>query len=220
MEEDLHERAKNKKLRVTFSDGKVLCYKSTTMTFMETLRRIGIGALQNIYLECCHLPLISQEMYPRYKDWMKPLVRGWYVNTQSDSEQKYLQLSSIKQQLGLDIKIEIGTDFEVDKSRGFQKSHKRKNCLLVKFSDGHYVGGENPIDTYLETINEIGVSEIQRKGITCSGKYLITSSKLYSGQIQVGTNQWLVVPPQTKDKMKLLRVIGALMHIKLEVTVL
>ena len=64
--------------------------------------RLGIRFVKPIWL---HLPLISQEIYPRFKEWMKPIGEGWYVNTQSDSDQKYMQLVSIKQQLGLDWKI-------------------------------------------------------------------------------------------------------------------
>lgn len=37
-----HKRSKKKHLRVTFEDGKSICYTSTTMTFMKALRCIGI----------------------------------------------------------------------------------------------------------------------------------------------------------------------------------
>ena len=94
--EDNHStREKNKILKVTFTDGIVICYKKTSATFIETLRRIGVEKLQQVDLRLCHLPLISKEIYPKYEQWMKPLDDGWYVNTQSTSEQKYLQLNSI-----------------------------------------------------------------------------------------------------------------------------
>jgi hypothetical protein len=108
----IRKRGKKKLLKVTFEDGKSICYKSTTMTFMETLRRIGVEKLQDVYLEVAHIPLLSKSVYPQFKDYQKELVKGWYVMTQSDSEQKYRQLLVIKQNLNLDIKIEIGEDLE------------------------------------------------------------------------------------------------------------
>jgi hypothetical protein len=81
------------------------------MTFVEALQTIGADKFHEVKLESYHLPLISQEINPRFKYWMKPIGEGWYVNTQSDSDQKYMQLVSIKQQLGLDWKIEVGSDF-------------------------------------------------------------------------------------------------------------
>ena len=67
------------------------------MTFVEALQKIEADKLKEVKLESYHLPLISQEVYPRFKDWMKPLGNGWYVNVQSDSDQKYMQLVSIAQ---------------------------------------------------------------------------------------------------------------------------
>ena len=99
MDEQVRQRRLRSLLRVTFPDGKVLCYKSATMTFVEALQMISTDKLSQVKLESYHLPLISQEVYPRFKEWMKPIKDGWYVNVQSDSDQKYMQLVSINQQL-------------------------------------------------------------------------------------------------------------------------
>ena len=95
MDEQVRQRRLRRLLRVTFPDGKVLCYKSATMTFVEALQMISTDKLSEVKLESYHLPLISQEVYPRFKEWMKPIKDGWYVNVQSDSDQKYMQLVSI-----------------------------------------------------------------------------------------------------------------------------
>jgi len=110
MDEKVRQRALRRFLRITLPDGKVLCYKSATMTFVEALQKIEADKLKEVKLESYHLPLISQEVYPRFKDWMKPSVMDG-INVQSDSDQKYMQLVSIAQQLGLDWKIEVGSDF-------------------------------------------------------------------------------------------------------------
>ena len=38
-----------------------------------------------------------------------------------------------------------------------------------------------------------------------------------NSQIQVGANRWIIVPNTTRDKAKLLRVIGAMLHVNMEI---
>lgn len=114
-------------LRVTFPNEKVLCYKSATMTFVETLQMIETDRLPEVKLESYHLPLLSQEIYPRFKEWMKPIKDGWYVNVQSDSDQKYMQLVSIVNQLGLDWKVEVGSDFHRVTTKSYNERNERRN---------------------------------------------------------------------------------------------
>lgn len=222
MEENntLRLRDSKKKLRVTMPNGKVICHKSATLTLIDVLTEIGSENFDKIKTENCHLPLLSKEIYPKYKEWMKPVIDGWYINAQSDTGQKYMQLMSIKSQLGLNMEIELGTDFITSDKKVEQKSKKRDNKLLVKFQDGDYIGEVSPIDTFINTIWKIGIEEIYRKEIEISGKRLITSTKTYNGQVQVNTNRWLTVPNSTKDKYKSLRIIAAYMHLNLEVSII
>ena len=204
-------------LRVTFPDGKELCYKSATMTFVDALKMIAPERFHDVKLENCHLPLISQELYPRFKKWMKPICEGWYVNTQSDSDQKYMQLVSIKQQLGLDWKIEVGSDFTPSDDKVPQRKKREAQRLMVKFPDGTCICEANPVNTFVHAIEKIGVETLIRKGAQYSGKPLITHIKQYNGQIEIGDKRWVMIPPQTKDKLKTLKIIGAQVHLNLEI---
>ena len=218
MDEKVRQRALRRLLRITLPDGKVLCYKSATMTFVEALQKIEADKLKEVKLESYHLPLISQEVYPRFKDWMKPLGNGWYVNVQSDSDQKYMQLVSIVQQLGLDWKIEVGSDFTPSDDKVPQRKKRETQRLMAKFPDGTTICDANPVDTFRRTIEKIGVETLMRKGAQYSGKPLITPTKQYNGQIEIGEKRWLMIPPQTKDKLKTLIIISATLHLSLEVT--
>lgn len=219
-DDSLRLRSQKKLLRVTMPGGQVLCYKSNRTTFIEALRMIGIDELKKVNLEIGHLPIISQEVYPKYKEYMKPLIHGWYVNVMSGPEEKYLQLVSIRNQLGIDMKVEIGYDFETDQSKAFQKSKSKDSCLLVKFPDGEYVGEENPIQTYIGAINKLGTDNLKRRRIELAGKKLITARKEYNGQIQLDDDTWLTVPSLTKDKLKWLRIIGSYMSQNLDVSII
>ena len=219
-DEQIRTRAKKKLIRVTFPDGEVICYNSAISTMIAALNKIGSDKFPAINLELCHLPLLSKEIYPQYKEWMKPVSDGWYLNAQSNSDNKYLQLRSISDQLALGLTIELGTDFETQIIPNREKKSRTKDKLLVKFPDGEYVANDNALDTYLETIWKLGIDDIMRKNLTWRDKVLITTSQVANGQIQVEERRWVMVPNITKDKAKLLRVVAAMLHIKLEITII
>lgn len=218
MEEVKRDRARRKLLRVTFPNGKVLCYKSTTDTMIATMQELGDGVIANIKLQSCHLPLLSKEIYPKYKEWMKPVCNGWYLNTQSNSDTKFLQLNAINEQLSLGLKIELGEDFVAQDNSNKEKRTRTKGEILVKLPDGQCFANNSITNTFLEVIREIGIDKIKQKELTWCGKPLITTSKMFNGQVQIDNERWIIVPNTTKDKVKLLRVIGAMLRINMEIT--
>lgn len=218
MEEVKRDRARRKLLRVTFPNGKVLCYKSTTDTMIATMQELGDDVIANIKLQSCHLPLLSKEIYPKYKEWMKPVCNGWYLNTQSNSDTKFLQLNAINEQLSLGLKIELREDFVAQDNPNKEKRTRTKDEILVKLPDGQCFANNSITNTFLEVIREIGIDKIKQKELTWCGKPLITTSKMFNGQVQIDNERWIIVPNTTKDKVKLLRVIGAMLRINMEIT--
>ena len=218
MEEVKRDRARRKLLRVTFPNGKVLCYKSTTDTMIATMQELGDDVIANIKLQSCHLPLLSKEIYPKYKEWMKPVCNGWYLNTQSNSDTKFLQLNAINEQLSLGLKIELREDFVAQDNPNKEKRTRTKGEILVKLPDGQCFANNSITNTFLEVIREIGIDKIKQKELTWCGKPLITASKMFNGQVQIDNERWIIVPNTTKDKVKLLRVIGAMLRINMEIT--
>lgn len=218
MEEVKRDRARRKLLRVTFPNGKVLCYKSTTKTMIATMQELGDDVIANIKLQSCHLPLLSKEIYPKYKEWMKPVCNGWYLNTQSNSDTKFLQLNAINEQLSLGLKIELREDFVAQDNPNKEKRTRTKGEILVKLPDGQCFANNSITNTFLEVIREIGIDKIKQKELTWCGKPLITTSKMFNGQVQIDNERWFIVPNTTKDKVKLLRVIGAMLRINIEIT--
>ena len=200
-------------------DGMVICHKSATQTFIDVLKEIGPSNYDRISVENCHLPLLSKEIYPQYKDWMKPVIDGWFVNAQSDTNQKYMQLMAIKGQLGIDMNVEIGTDFETSNLK-LERTRKPTDSLLVIFPDGTIVASRSPIDAFINSINKITPEAIKRKEISYKGKQIITFSKVYNGQIQVGEKYWFTVPGQTKDKYKMLQIISMILKLNLKIAII
>lgn len=219
-EEVKRSRAKKKLLRVTFPNGKVICYNNATSTMIAVLNEIGEDRFSSIKLELCHLPLLSKEIYPKYQKDMKPICKGWYVNAQSNSDTKFLQLMSINEQLHLGLKIELGTDFDTTEKLEREKKARGRGKLLVKMPDGEYIANDSALETFLEVIWNLGIEYIRKKELSWCGNPLITSKKMVYNQVQIDSDRWIIVPNTTKEKVKLLRVIGAMLHIKMDINVI
>lgn len=215
MEEPLRGRAKPKKLRVRFPDGVEFCYSSAKETFLETLRKIGGRRLSAVKFEVCHLPMFSKTVYELYKDFMEPVGDGWYVNTQGDTYNKYVQLKTINEQLNLGLEIDMSENF---KGQRVSRGSKGMAVLEVTLPDHTVIGEENTTDTFMQCIWHLGVDNVRNLNLQHGGKDLITTAKLYRGQVQVDVDRWLVVPAALKDKVKILRVISAMLHIKMDIT--
>lgn len=219
-EEVKRSRAKKKLLRVTFPNGKVICYNNATSTMIAVLNEIGEDLFSSIKLEMCHLPLLSKEIYPKYQKDMKPICEGWYLNAQSNSDTKFLQLMSINDQLHLGLKIELGAGFDTVEDPGKEKRTRSRDKLLVKMPDGEYIANNSALETFLEVVWKLGIEDIRKKKLSWCGNPLITSKKMVYNQIQIDSERWIIVPNSTKEKVKLLRVIGAMLHIKMDINII
>ena len=214
-EEVKRSRAKKKLLRVTFPNGKVICYNNATSTMIAVLNEIGEDRFSSIKLDLCHLPLLSKEIYPKYQKDMKPICEGWYLNAQSNSDTKFLQLKAINEQLELGLKIELGADFKTLEEPEKERKTRGRDKLLVKMPDGEFIANDSALETFLEVIWNLGIEDIRKKDLSWSGNPLITSKKMVYNQVQIDNDRWIIVPNTTKEKVKLLRVIGAMLHVKM-----
>jgi hypothetical protein len=215
-EEVKRSRAKKKLLRVTFPNGKVICYNNATSTMIAVLNEIGEDRFSSIKLDLCHLPLLSKEIYPKYQKDMKPICEGWYLNAQSNSDTKFLQLKAINEQLELGLKIELGADFKTLEEPEKERKTRGRDKLLVKMPDGEFIANDSALETFLEVIWNLGIEDIRKKDLSWSGNPLITSKKMVYNQVQIDNDRWIIVPNTTKEKVKLLRVIGAMLHVKMD----
>ena len=213
-------RSPKKILRVKFTDGTIFCYKNATTTFVETLRKIGTDRLQSITLSIRHLPIISKECYPQFQGYMKPLGNGWYVNTQSDTSQKYIQLDSIKNSLGLDYEVEIGEDIIPDSKKLYTKSRQHSDNILIKLPDGTFLGRQSGKETYIETIKYLGIEKIRQKSLEIMGKECVTRFKKYPNQEQIDNSHWITIPNSTKDKMRALESLSLRLKANLTITLI
>lgn len=208
-------REAQKKVRVTFPDGEVICYKRVVNTFIETIKKIGPERVASLGLEVRHHPLVSREKIALFKDNSKPIDGEWYVITESDTWQKYMQLTSMSEQLGLGLDIELADGFDDYDDAPRALVRKPKAPFSVSFPDGVVFTGAVPRDTFVKAIDKIGLELLAQKGLVCMARQIVTRFKKYPNQEKVG-NHWVTVYGTTADKAKVLRYIKTRLGVDLK----
>lgn len=219
---DTRQRAKRKRIKVSFADGTEFCDANATTTMIQVVEKIGVERVAALGLEVCHVPLVSQEVNQKYASWTKPMSNGWYMMAQSDTKQKYMQLKSIIAQLSIEATVELG-DFDAISATSHARrggTRKKKAQLSVTFPDGMVLQGENPQHTFVMVIYHIGLERIKKTNIKIGGSPITTPHKKYNGQVRLDSGEWLTVPVTVKDKYKILRVISSLTHKPFEVRII
>ena len=86
--------------------------------------------------------------------------------------------------------------------------------------DGEYFANDSALETFLEVIWNLGIEDIRKRDLSWCDNPLITTKKMVYNQVQIDNERWIIVPNTTKEKVKLLRVIGAMLHIKMDINVI
>lgn len=220
--DDTRQRAKKRRIKVTFADGTELCDANATTTMIQAIEKIGVERVASLGLEVCHIPLVGQEVNQRYSYWTKPISNGWHLMAQSDTKQKYMQLKSILTQLSIEATVELGEFDAISATSHARKgdTRKKKAQLSVTLPDGMVLQGVNPLHTYVMVIYHIGLERIKKTNIKIGGSPITTPHKKYNGQVKLDSGEWLTVPVTVKDKYKILRVISSLTHEPFEVRII
>ncbi len=220
--EDTRQRAKRKRIKISFADGTEFCDSNATTTMIQTIEKIGVERVAALGLEVCHVPLVAQEVNQKYASWTKSMSNGWFLLAQSDTKQKYMQLKSIIAKLSIEANVELG-DFDAISATSHTRkgdTRKKKAQLSVTLPNGMVLQGENPQHTYVMVINHIGLERIKKTNIKIGGSPITTPHKKYNGQVKLDSGEWLTVPVTVKDKYKILRVISSLTHEPFEVRII
>jgi len=217
MTELVYDRAKKKKLRVAFPDGTIFCFRNATTTYMEAIKKIGPEVFASAGLEIGKLPVVSTECYERYKKYMMPLTDGWWVNTQSDSSQKYLQLVSVKNKLELDYDVRLAEEFDEYNAAATQKSRKQ-DLICVHYSEDEFIHALHNEDVFVATIERIGPERIMHRCIEFMGKDIVTRYNKYPKQRKLDCGLWATIPNSSKDMRRALEYIDDKLKIGLKVS--
>lgn len=208
------------RLKVTFPDGKTFCMLHPKDTVIAVLKEIGSQRFGEINLERNKRPLIAREIFPELKNYMREVCDGWYLNCQSDTDEKFLQLSLINKALNLNLSIEKGdfSDIYTTKSpKAANKSKRPKSRLRVTLEDGAVIEEDACANVLIELIRRLGVNEVAARHISWAREDLITTTNTNGRRVEIGDMRWLILPNNLKDAMKLIKILASNLRVKIEV---
>lgn len=90
--------------------------------------------------------------------------------------------------------------------------------IQVKFDARHIFNCASIVDTFIKSIQYIGVEKVRSLHLSYKEKELIAYSDLDKRYVELGENCWLSIPSTIKPIVKILTIIKSLLGISMEVT--
>lgn len=93
------------KIKVTFPDGKEICYAKVADTMVEVIRKIGFEKVKSLNIQMYGFPLVSEKKHRQDKYSWSDAGGKVYIFTHSNTDKKISQLTEINDDLSLGLKI-------------------------------------------------------------------------------------------------------------------
>lgn len=100
-----HNKSSKTNLLVTLSTGEKIKNRLAMDTFCEVIQKIGLEKVEKLNIRSCGSNLVSKIKNPIYRQ--KRLKSGYYIITQTSTQQKKKHLELISKKLNLDLVVEI-----------------------------------------------------------------------------------------------------------------
>ena len=206
-----HVENTTKGLRVTFPDGTVIWHRQAIDTFIESLRKIGLERISELGLIHSGYNLVGKNKRPPVpgRIWQHE-CDGWYIYSNMSNSVKIEDLYALSDYFDLGLIIE-----EEDKPEQLQTNQQTFSSsasapVLITYQNikdtmkrdmritvnGKVFQEKNAIQTFIEALKYIGLDEVAKVGIYCSGYNLVDKRERKDGgkhwQQQEG-DKWVYV---------------------------
>ena len=228
-----------KGLRVTFPDGTVIWHKQAIDTFINTLRKIGLNRVAEMGIK--HgggYDLVSKDKRPTVpgRIWQHE-CDGWYIysNMSNSTKAEDLKLISGHYKLGLIIEEGKPTGESFTQISTIDKDMSSPSgAILITSQNAQEVQGRdmritvngkvfqerNAIQTFIEALKFIGLDEVAKVGIMCSGYNLVDTRQRLDGgrrwQQQEG-DKWVYVYFSNITKVNYLMQIADFLKVNIKI---
>ena len=222
-----------KGLRVTFPDGTMIWHQVAIDTFIETLRKIGLNRIPEVGIIHSGYNLVSKEKRPTKPGsiWQHE-SDGWYIYSNTSNSVKINDLKEISKYFDLGLIIEEGkpgkevgeittpyNSAEVIRITPLNLKDSTKRDLRITVN-GKVFQEKNAIQTFIEALKFIGLDNVAKVGIYCSGYNLVDTRQRLDGnrkwQQQEG-NKWVYVYFSNTDKAKYLMQIADFLKVNIKI---
>lgn len=229
-----HVENATKGLRVSFPDGTIIWHQAAINTFIETLRKIGLERIPKVGIIRSGYNIVSKEMRPLVpgRIWQHE-SDGWYIYSNTNNSMKIEDLKKISDYFGLNLIIEEGkpgqTPVEVpsyNKSTieaipiTLQNTNDTKGRNLRITVNDKVFQEKNAIQTFIETLKYIGLDNVAKVGIYCTGYNLVDAKERKDGgkrwQQQEG-DKWIYVYFSNPTKAQYLFQIAKYLKLNIKI---
>lgn len=95
------------RLKITFEDGTIIYESNAIDTLCKFIEYVGIERVRSLGLTQCYVPLISNTIDLKYKNWQRPIGNGWYVMAKNNTQRKKKNIELIAEAFDIKIKVDI-----------------------------------------------------------------------------------------------------------------
>ena len=234
-----HVENATKGLKVTFPDGTVIWHKQAIDTFISTLRKIGLNRVAEMGIK--HgggYDLVSKDKRPTVpgRIWQHE-CDGWYIYSNMSNSTKVDDLKLISEHYKLGLIIEEGKPTDDSNTQVLtiaQDVSSPSGAILITSQNVQEVQGRdmritvngkvfqerNAIQTFIEALKFIGLDEVAKVGIMCSGYNLVDTRQRLDGgrrwQQQEG-DKWVYVYFSNPAKAQYLFQIAEYLNLNIKI---
>ena len=94
-------------LCITFPNGKIIKNSKAVDSLIEFIKYVGVEKVRQLGIIRCKIQLISNTIDKKYGSRQKPLGNGWYVMTNTSTEDKKKDIETISKAYNLGVKVVI-----------------------------------------------------------------------------------------------------------------
>jgi len=99
-----HHKGAATRLRITFSNGKIIEEKYASETFVLAIVHLGLDKVNTLNIKLNGINIISRQPHEKYS---QTKVDGYYIMTHSNTEKKKQLIEKIARKIGIVVKTEI-----------------------------------------------------------------------------------------------------------------
>lgn len=173
--ETLPKKSKSVILRVELPDGRIVENKNVSTTYCEAIKYIGPEEVNILGISHAGVNIVSRELDPKYAEYQRSIGDGWYVMTNSSTQNKFNDLRLIIREYGIDMKVEI---VPLDPTspmmlKAAKLGEITRGKIRVVFPGGRTIQPNLVMEALIEVVKYAGAERVHNLGIVCCGDNLV-----------------------------------------------
>lgn len=220
---DSNRRKKTHILRVEFPDGEVIQEKIVSDTLVKAIKKIDPGIVEMVKISHCGVDLVSKTLDSKYGTYQKDAGDGWFVMTNTSTEDKCADLQKISDVWDLGLRVSLIPIEQSSSStvhHSLEQKHGKRTKIRVTFPDGRAICPNQVMNALLEVVQYAGAIRVWELNIRCLNDNLILRAPMPRYELHcksVGDGWFCNTMSSTEAKFAQINDISDRLNLNLEV---